>query len=477
MSASAVGVAQPAEVPLPRVYSRFLLAFLLTVASFAAVVALWGPGADKLLIVGMGWPHVLLGFVFYFNKVLKGEGARRSHFFLLIALTLAISLVHYWQPILTLILLYFAYHAYRDEIMMYYVRRSGGRPPGPAARSYWPVALLVVAVGIAQLVQLYYPPALRRVEIPAGRVAAGQPLEVRFAPVEVSAGEELYFWLAVPRRASARLRMPLRNSSAVGVLRVNDRIAPGELVFAQGSGSVRAAPPAVAGSSVVSGRSVGQIFRAEGDELASITLPVELAGELAPGAVLEFRLTRAFYAEYPYAFHFALLVLGLGLTLPVLAGHPRRLVARAPGVRFAFPALLLFVMVLFGAKYARDARVAEMTFLSFLVVFHYFSWYVFYLEKLSGRKPAAAGGVPSRSAEPRALDRLLAAISTRKGFLTAVAALNVISFAGAWAWQVREVHPALFYLFSFNAFVYPLVFHVTMSFAPKLAPRPASRPA
>jgi hypothetical protein len=51
----------------------------------------------------MGWPHVALGFVFYFGKVIRGEAKARTAFGLLALLTLAIWTIHYNYAITGLI--------------------------------------------------------------------------------------------------------------------------------------------------------------------------------------------------------------------------------------------------------------------------------------------------------------------------------------------------------------------------------------
>lgn len=67
----------------------------------------------------MGWPHVILGFLFFFGKVLRGEANMRRAFAMLGLLTLAIWIVHYNYAITGLIYLYFLYHAFRDEIFVF----------------------------------------------------------------------------------------------------------------------------------------------------------------------------------------------------------------------------------------------------------------------------------------------------------------------------------------------------------------------
>jgi hypothetical protein len=177
----------------------------------------------------------------------------------------------------------------------------------------------------------------------------------------------------------------------------------------------------------------------------------------------------------------ALCAAGLALTLLTLARRPRELFDRTPGLSYALPAYLMLVLALTAMQWMRTHNYAAPLFFVFLVVFHYWSWYVFSLEKIALR-PAQRAPQPVKTG----LDGLLARISTRRGFLTAVVALNLISFAGAYAYNVMHLsaHLAaplampLRYAFDLKYFLYILVFHVTTSFVPKPQPKlPALQPA
>jgi len=98
------------------------------------------------------------------------------------------------------------------------------------------------------------------------------------------------------------------------------------------------------------------------------------------------------------------------------------------------------------------------------VVFHYFSWYVYYLEKL--RSARARTPVPVFG-DSSSLDWMLARISTRSGFIATIVTLNLVSLAGAYSYQVLHLSGAWAYPFQLKYFLYFLIFHVSMSFAPK----------
>ncbi len=154
------------------------------------------------------------------------------------------------------------------------------------------------------------------------------------------------------------------------------------------------------------------------------------------------------------------------LTLLTFARRPRKLFDDTPGIGYALPAYLLVALALTSMQWMRAHNYAAPLFFVFLVVFHYWSWYVFSLEKIASR-PAPRGPQPAKSG----LDAVLARISTRRGFLTAVLILNLASFAGAYAYNVMHLSAGLQYAFDLKFFLYILVFHVTTSFVPKMQPK------
>jgi hypothetical protein len=163
----------------------------------------------------------------------------------------------------------------------------------------------------------------------------------------------------------------------------------------------------------------------------------------------------------------------LAFTLLTFMRRPRKLFDQTPGLSYALPAYLMLALALTAMQWMRTHNYAAPLFFVFLVVFHYWSWYVFALEKIAIR-PAPRSPQPAKTG----LDGLLARISTRSGFLTAVVVLNVVSFAGAYAYNVMHLSASLRYAFDLKYFLYILVFHVTTSFAPKMKPKlPALQPA
>lgn len=119
-------------VPLSTPLRNLSLTLALTTLAFWLFAHLWGYTGYDILIVGMGWPHVLFGFAFYFAKVLRGEPGARFFFLTNSLLTLAICTVHYFYIIVGFIYIYFLYHAFRDEVFIYLMRFSSICRLGPA---------------------------------------------------------------------------------------------------------------------------------------------------------------------------------------------------------------------------------------------------------------------------------------------------------------------------------------------------------
>ena len=99
----------------------------------------------------------------------------------------------------------------------------------------------------------------------------------------------------------------------------------------------------------------------------------------------------------------------------------------------------------------------------FVVVFHYWSWYVFSFDKL--RTAASKPLQPSTIREP--YDRVLDYLRRGPYFTAAVIGLNLIAAAGAFWYYKLNGPTTLRFAFDYNYFLYFLVFHVTFSFSPK----------
>jgi hypothetical protein len=303
-------------------FRGFLLTYVLTIGGLAAAAVLWGKVGFDLLVVAMGWPHVVLGLALNLKRI-SGSGLRfRVLFGMLLLVTLAIGFAHSLTPITTLIYLYFVFHAFRDEIFIYHARRTGYR--------------------------------FRSGVLDGG----GRALFIAAAVMAI-------FSHFLPRNSVLQLE-----------------------------------------------------------------------------------------------WYSAQCVLGAFLSGLAILGWPRRLFADRPGLRYAVPAFFLMMVAMTSMKFMRVQGWNAPLFFTFLVVFHYFSWYVFSLQKMAARNMESrsrGGGFRS----------FFSWISTRRGFLTAVLALNVLSFLGAWSYQVLGRFGSLGYAFDLKYFLYFLVLHVTTSFVPR----------
>ncbi len=321
------------ESTINPLHTGFLLSFAFTALTLVLGAYLWGAGGAAVVVVGMGWPHVVLGFLFYARRLVRDAGPARLNFSALLLATVAISFAHSLSDITTVIYVYFVYHALRDEIFIYHQRRTDHRYRGR--------------------------------------------------------------------------------------------------VFDRGGLALLISTTLLAGVSQLQNKIPAWIF------------PKSLAA-------------------VPHSFE--LVLCGLALLLATLSVFriPRSIFGQRPAFRSALSAMFLFIAAMTGMKVARSNNIPLPLFFSFLVVFHYFSWYVFNLEKIKLRQ-----GKTLSHKSPQGFDRFLQIVGTRNGFLVFTLAMNAISFAGVFSYLLLKDSHWLGYAFSLKYFLYILVFHVTVSFAPK----------
>src|SRR6267142_221731 len=101
----AVTRVQAPQAPLSVALRNIFASFGLTILTLALTGAIWREQGYEMLIVAMGWPHVLLGFAFFFGRVLRGEKDSRLTFLLLASVTATICAIHYHYSITGLIYL------------------------------------------------------------------------------------------------------------------------------------------------------------------------------------------------------------------------------------------------------------------------------------------------------------------------------------------------------------------------------------
>lgn len=470
--------------------AKFLLTYALTVGGLLAFGYVWGEAGFGMLVVAMGWPHVLLGFLFYSRRITRRGSPHRFPFFLLLVLTLAISFIHSLVAITTAIYLYFVFHAFRDEILIFRQRRTGFRFRGTVLDrngAVFLIALLGVS-GFDQLAQFAWRPVYREVTVPVAEVAGRDTIEIEFQPLDDSAGREYYLSVVVPESDvpvalwtyMTRTDMDATGEILVGEKSLEDALYAGsrhDLYFessyggTQPSGGLRVDDAVHIQYPLSGGHVVGQTFRAPSDGLRGIRLPLLWMESLPGDLALEFTLRPAASARFPFAEEAGLLALVL-LGGIVVVRRSRRLEVDRRRERYYFLILISFFLAAkIALEIGRYYLLVAPLFFSFLVVFHYFSWYVFSLEKIdSVRNPEANGSAESW------VDRILGLMATRASFLNAVFILNLISLAGVVAYHSIGSPGSLKYAFDLEYFLYFLVFHVTMSFAPRTLPAAARSP-
>ncbi|HEV7684895.1 MAG TPA: hypothetical protein VGO68_22490 [Pyrinomonadaceae bacterium] len=454
---------------------RNILATLaVSILTLVITGSIWREQGYEMLIVAMGWPHVLLGFSFFFGRALRGERDSRTTFLLLALATIAICAIHYRYSITGLIYLYFLFHLFRDEIFVYLQTRARHRPGSKvyAVAGLAPLILLLLLVPRQQ----DFRHDLRRVEFAGTQVSNNGWTLIPFKAVPNSRGRDFYFYVQAPQTAGVRTFITHASSEN---LRSDGEMIVGkgkwdqaeDLVFrahyvddaselgANMVGSTGGVPVLLTG-----GHSVGQVFRAEKDQLAGVWLPIDRLEQNADPTRFVFHLASPPLLPYSEPVERVRTVLIWLLAAIVIW---RLIPRRGKGWQ-----LWIYLAVLAGAfaisqtvlKTSNNAGYAFPLIFQFAVVFHYWSWYVFSFDKLRVNSKPPLGSATNA----RLYDRLLSYLGSRPHFTIAVIGLNAISILLV-LWYYRFGGPsALRYFFDYNYFLYFLVFHVTFSFRPTL---------
>ncbi len=456
----------PLSVPLRNL--SFTLA--LTVATLAIAGLLAREQGYEIAIVTMGWPHVVLGFIFFFGKVLRGEANMRRAFAMLGLLTLAIWILHYNYTVTGLIYLYFLYHAFRDEIFVFLQTRA--RHP-PRSNMY-----AIAGVAPAILLMLLLPQQksfrhdLRRTEFTGADVAQAGWSLIPFKAVPNSRGREFYFYLEAPHtdgsRAFATQATTADTRKDGGVL-VNDHrwTQAADLLFLPhyANSSPADLPAGDVPVLLTGGHRVGQTFRAEQDNLDGIWMPIERLETSASPTNFVLHLASPPLLPFPdwlEKLRLFLVVLLAALVLWKLLVRPKQNTQ-------LWICLIVVVFGLYGTqailKSSNNAGYHFPLIFQFVVVFHYWSWYVFSFDRLRVLQRSK----PTLTSSPSTgwYDRALALLRPARNFWLTVIMLNLVSAAGV-LWYYKLGGPqALRFAFDYNYFLYFLVFHVTFSFSPK----------
>lgn len=462
---------------------NILASLALTILTLALTGAVWREQGYEMLIVAMGWPHVLFGFSFFFGRVLRGETDGRTTFLLLGLATAAICVVHYYYSITGLIYLYFLFHLFRDEIFVYLQTRARHRPGSKvyAVAGVAPLILLMLLIPK----QEFFRHDLRRVEFNGAQIRSDAWTLIPFKAVPNSLGRDFYFYLQAPQTSGLRAFITHASASNArndGEMMVGKRkwdqaedltflphyagepeSLDGNLTTPNGgisTATARGDVPVL----LTGGHAVGQTFTAEKNNLDGIWLPIDRFEQAAESTNFVFHVASPPLLPYSPLVDRLRVALMLILTAIVIW---RLIPRRGKGWR-----LWIYLAVLAGAfastqtilKSSNNAGYAFPLIFQFAVVFHYWSWYVFSFDKLRAKSSTPARAATSLSA----YDKLLAHLGSKPHFTAAVIVLNLISIVGV-LWYYRLGAPgALRFVFDYNYFLYFLVFHVTFSFRPVL---------
>ena len=421
-------------------------------------------------MLGLGWPHVILGFVFYFGAIVRGDAHTRLAFVILVLLTLAIWAVHYVYDIAALIYIYFLYHAFRDDILvsLWKDARQGRMSHALDAGAIVLILMLLGLLIFAPNQNVYR--NVRTFELSGAQVPANGWMLISFDPVADSSGREFYFFLQAPNTVGSQAFVTKAATSdrlTEGEIRVNNErwTHASDLIFQPyyaGDSQTIPAPqaPDVVPVLLTGGHRVGQTFKAERNNLSGIWLPIQRLNNEGETTRFVFRLSAPLFA-YPFTQSNLRWAAIVSLALLLLAW----LLLRQHGNAQVWVYLLcMIVFVIALQAIFKTSNLAEQSlrfFAQFVLVFHYFLWYVITFRKYRGKAPAA-GQVTARNY----YDRLLAYLRRTPQFPIAVVVLNLASLAGvAWYYQANAA-PRLLYFFDYRFFLYFLAFHVTFSFKP-----------
>ena len=453
-TATPAAAARGADFGIP--VRNLVLSLILTAVLFAAAGWAWGrPGYD-ILLVGVGWPHILLGFFSYGLKLRRGETSRLI-FSAGLAVFAVIAWLHHEYLLLTFIQMLFVFHAVRDEISIYLRTRAGeGGAPAvselPGMMPFLAALLLIPNWSVADDPARYdLRGSTRSGELPALEVSEPGWILFPFAPVEDSEGRSFRFRVEARGSASFPEMVTALAPSSTHFL-VNGRPSrqtaygsPLALGMVPRFGSEPEPPgeppPADRSTARVNGgHRLGQRFVAEREELSGVWLWIEDAPSRHMPLDLQYGLDPA--PLVPASVPFRELRFGLIVLLVVLG---IRQIARSPRPRIGAWAFLALMAAVFALPVvlliSQSGPAGKLPYLfQFLVVFHYVSWYVFTLRR---------GAEPTRR-------------SLRWG--APVLLLNVVFVAAAWLDQAGEMLAVFSAVFQIEYFVYALLFHVCLSF-------------
>jgi hypothetical protein len=476
-------VREAPQAPISLPLRNLMLTFVLAVGTLAGAGALGGSLGHQMLIVTMGWPHIILGFLFYLGKVLRGEWRARSTFVFLLFCTLALWFAHYAYTITAFIAIYFTYHVFRDEVFIYFQTRARHTLRQPVK-----VAGLITFILLMFLITdprpQHYRQDLRRADLSDAQLAKNGWTLISFEPISYSRGNQFYFYLQTPNSDSAPKYVTnayLSNMNS-GEIRISDRPwkDAADLVFQPHYAGETTTPLASQNEtipvSLKGGQRVGQTFTAEQENLDGFWLPTALVENAAGPAQFEFHVRPDISAAWP-PLSPALKAIRLMLVFALLIVVVWKIAPEWKRRRSFWLYFLIFIAVFaMLQKLIRVAGVNGMAtpvMFQLVVVFHYWSWYVFSIDKLFASRGNQNLG-QNRVKQLSPYDRAMASFGSIRGFICLTVALSLVSAAGViWYAKLHGPEPLRF-AFDYSYFLYFLVLHVTLSFAPRRKPNARS---
>jgi hypothetical protein len=444
---------------------NLFITLTLTSLALAAAGVYWGPNGYNALVVALGWPHLLLAFFFGMGRIFRRDGRTIVFSCLLGLATVLIATLYFYYAITDLIAFYFLFHITRDEVFIFEqtsTRRFKGIGDSNLAGTIF-LSLLLLMV----------PYGLRRVDVSGFSTETPQWKLVTFPAVRHSSGRQYYFYLTAtgPRRS---------NNLSVGMETVfttprGQQWADGvkaedgsQMAFVPQYNSDPRLPSGEISPSSISrieklevGHQIGQTFTADRDELTGIWVNVGAKDFAESSGHVHFNLTsRALRVLPPLDMRLHQILIAFLLLFLVA----RMLQRFHPSLNLWMYLAILSASIFGIYKLLNglfEAGVPVPSPLPFVIVAHYFSWYVFYLSKLNAQASRPSTALQSATG----FSMTMPAFFQRKTpFLTLVVLLNFTFIGLTYAFSRLDSLSFLRYELDYNYFLYPIIFHVTFSF-------------
>lgn len=461
-------------IPSSNLQRELFTSFAIAVCALVTAGLIMGGAGLKMLPVSLGWPHIILGFIFYCGKVIRRERALRS-LIVLSLLTGVIWWTHQQFDITRLIYLFFFYHAFTDEIFVRAVGSSGASVTNRRT-------LILASAAVVLLFLIPHPRDLlinlRRTQITSSQITQSGPTLISFAPVSNSKGKQFYFYLVAPNTVGIEAfttEAAIGDSYPSGAVLVNDDPwgKASDLIFRPYYSAAKALSPDQDFHSptipvlLTGGHRVGQTFTATEDNLAGIWLPVQIRSE--SNINMSFVLESLPQIPGPLGvgnFRALLVFLLAGFALWTFGTRWLRYREQWAGLM-----ALAAAMVTLQASFNDSIRLSEIDSHVFqlVVVFHYLLWYTFSFRRMKTRWSPPPYIIKGR------YDRFLTWLAQPLQFSIAVVLLNVVSIIGVVCYHSLGGPALLSFAFDYNYFLYALVFHVTFSLHPPRSAQPKEK--